>query len=70
MQIVRHAKDVGTMIGPHGRRHRCIAPRTIAGFPVAVMSQMRYATRNLASSTKTRKSIATIFGNKLDPLHS
>ena len=37
---------------------------------VAVMSQMRDATRNLASSTKTRKSFATNFGNELDPLHS
>ena len=37
---------------------------------VAVMSQMRDATRNLAIATKTRKSFATNFGNKLDPLHS
>ena len=36
---------------------------------VAVMSQMRDATRNLAIATKTRKSFATNFGNKLDPLH-
>ena len=34
------------------------------------MSQMKDATRNLASSTKTRKSFATNFGNKLDPLDS
>ena len=31
---------------------------------------MRDATRNLATATKTRKSFATSFGNKLDPLHS
>ena len=34
------------------------------------MSQMRDATRNLAIATKTRKSFATNFGNKLDLLHS
>ena len=28
MQIVRHAKDVGTMIGPDGHLHRWTAPRT------------------------------------------
>ena len=33
-------------------------------------TQMKDATRNLASSTKTRKSFATNFGNKLDPLDS
>ena len=33
-------------------------------------TQIRDATRNLASSTKTRKSFATNFGNKLDPLDS
>ena len=37
---------------------------------VAVMSQMRDATRNLAIATKTRKSFAAIFGGGLDPLHS
>ena len=37
---------------------------------VAVMSQVRDATRNLAIATKTTKSFATNFGNKLDPLHS
>ena len=46
-------------------------PRSIsAGFIVAVMSQMKDATRNLANSTKTRKSFATNFGNKLDLLDS
>ena len=46
-------------------------PRSIsAGSIVAVVSQMKDATRNLASSTKTRKSFATNFGNKLDPLDS
>ena len=34
---------------------------------VAVMSQMRDATRNLAIATKTRKSFATNFGSKLYP---
>ena len=34
------------------------------------MSQMRDATKNLAIATKTKKSFATNFGNKLDPLHS
>ena len=33
-------------------------------------TQMKNATRNLASSTKMRKSFATNFGNKLDPLGS
>ena len=43
-------------------------PRSIsAGSIVAVMSQMRDATRNLAIATKTRKSFATNFGNKLHP---
>ena len=42
--------------------------RSSAGSIVAVMSQMKDATRNLASSTKTRKSFATNFGNKLDIL--
>ena len=36
---------------------------------VAVMSQTRDATRNLAIATKTRKSFATNVGNKFDPLH-
>ena len=36
---------------------------------VAVMSQMRDATKNLAIATKTKKSFTTNFGNKLDPLH-
>ena len=37
---------------------------------VAVMSQMRDATRNLAIATTMRKSFATNFGNKLYPLLS
>ena len=37
---------------------------------VVVMSQMRGATRNLAIATKMRKSFATNFGNKVDPLLS
>ena len=37
---------------------------------VAVMSQMRDATRNLAIATTMKKSFATNFGNKLDPLDS
>ena len=46
-------------------------PRSIsAGSIVTVMSQMKDATKNLASSTKARKSFATNFGNKLDPLDS
>ena len=31
MQIVRHAKYVGTMIGPDGYLHRWTAPRKILG---------------------------------------
>ena len=34
------------------------------------MSQMRDATKNLAVATTMRKSFATNFDNKLDPLHS
>ena len=44
-------------------------PRSIsAGSIVAVMSQMKDATKILAIAPKTRKSFATNFGNKLDPL--
>ena len=60
-----------------------IIPRIIAPITVQQVSpidqcwvhrrgdtQMKDATRNLASSTKTRKSFATNLGKKLDPLDS
>ena len=46
-------------------------PRSVsAGSIVAVMSQTKNATRNLANSTKMRKSFASNFGNRADPLGS
>ena len=58
--------------------HRIIGPITVSQVsPIDQCwvqrrgdTQMKDATRNLASSTKTRKSFATNFGNKLDPLDS
>ena len=64
--IVRLIPQVNRPFTDFRRLTRSISVKSI----VAVMSQMRDATRNLAIATKTRKSFATNFGNKLDPLHS
>ena len=64
--IVRFISQVNRRFTDFRRFPRTISVKSI----VAVMSQMRDTTRNLAIATKMRKSFATNFGNKLDPLHS
>ena len=64
--FVRFMPQINRPFTDFRRFPRSISVKSIVG----VMSQMRDATRNLAIATKTRKSFATNFGNKLDPLHS
>ena len=64
--VVRLIPQVNRPFTDFRRFPRPISVKSI----VVVMSQMRDATRNLAIATKTMKSFATNFGNKLDPLHS
>ena len=70
--VIRHQINVGNLSTNNWPNHCFFRfPRSIsAGSIVAVMFQMKNATRNLASSTKTRKSFATNFGNELDPFDS
>ena len=64
--VVRLIPQINRPFTDFRRFPRSISVKSI----VVVMSQMRDATRNLAIATKTKKSFATNFGNKLDPLDS
>ena len=64
--IVRLIPQVNRRFTDFRRFPRSISVKSV----VVVMSQMRDATKNLAIATKMRKSFATNFGNKLDPLLS
>ena len=61
-----HSKKVNRRFTDFRRFHRSISVKST----VAVMSQMRDATKNIAIATTMRKSFATNFGNELHPLLS